>query len=174
MANKKYFIECILTEKELEEVSVFLARKADSESNLYKVLFKVFNSCSLISEQDYRCNTIVFDLDGTICQMSKSYPSIGKVYPAVKPIIDRLRGMGFKIGVYTARANKERKNIKEYLLNSGIDIDFVNCENKNRSSKPLAGIYVDDRGFRFSGRWARDESLLLEYINILFGVKEEE
>ena len=102
---------------------------------------------------------IAIDLDGTICEPKRedqSYADVAPIPGAVERIRE-LHAQGHNIIIYTARNMATRKgNVGEvlkhvgkitldWLSNHGIEYDEIHF------GKPNAHLYIDDRGFRFSG-----------------------
>lgn len=97
-------------------------------------------------------STICFDFDGVI----NSYTS-GWQGPAVLPdppvvgvrdLIAEIRRRGHIVVVQSTRATFDdgaKEAIEEYLRRHNIVVDEVT------GKKPKAKLYVDDRGFRFTG-----------------------
>lgn len=88
--------------------------------------------------------TVVFDLDGTIA---------GSVWPEREilgaPIKEGVRmlkyyaNLGYTIIVHTARRKADEDMIWAWIKHNQLPVDRVICE------KPIAGLYVDDRGYKF-------------------------
>lgn len=110
-------------------------------------------------EQAYR--RIMIDFDGTINKYSNGWND-GKIdeeepFEDAKESIDKLKSLGFEIVIFTSRASKTHninpsskeliQKIKEWLDKYNIYYDFITAE------KLPALIYIDDKGFRFTGNW---------------------
>jgi len=106
-----------------------------------------------------RKKTVCIDFDGTIIRLSKSFDKFEELLPGSKEALQELKDLGCKIIIHTARPyqNGHFKEIAEYLQKSGVPFDEINsnseCEWK--SIKPLAHLYIDDRGLRFEGDWEK-------------------
>lgn len=97
--------------------------------------------------------TICIDFDGTICQ-KQSYGG-GEIWqdpqPHAKEVINNL-AQEYEIVVFTTRANPEIPgNVEEkinvvadWLDKHGIYYDRITA------TKPMAMVYIDDRGLRFT------------------------
>lgn len=114
---------------------------------------------------------IMIDFDGAIHKYSEGFKD-GTIYDEpiknVKSAIKIFRNKGFKVIVFTARlsekyhgldqVNEQKEMIKEWLSKYGIEIDGMTSE------KIPALIYIDDRGFRFSGIWTNE--VVMNVINL--------
>lgn len=104
---------------------------------------------------------ICIDLDGTIVE--NEYPAFGRLKNNAKKVINELYD-NYKICILTARLDPElnnfdedkilliKKNIETFLKEKGIKFDEI-------KGKPVALLYIDDRGHRFTG-WNRTEIFL--------------
>ena len=98
--------------------------------------------------------TICLDFDGVICESRGKYikPDVieGEPIPGAQEAIDYMRIIeGYRIVVYSSRCNWRIgiEAIRAWLSTHNIVVDQI-CENK-----PLAHVYVDDRGVCFNGNW---------------------
>lgn len=103
-------------------------------------------------------NTICIDFDGVISKYDKWMGKgvFGEVLPGAKEYISRLKEEEWIIIIHTTRSEKEL--IIEYLKNNGISFDYINYNPENvlqgcSHRKPLATVYLDDRGLTFDGNW---------------------
>lgn len=110
--------------------------------------------------------TIAVDFDGTICEFD--YPRIGKPKLGVKEALTMLRGLGYRIMIYSCRTchwhydifggdpkqpTMERITVKqmiEYLDRNDIPYDLIDDGSRG---KPLADFYIDDKAIRFEDNW---------------------
>lgn len=104
---------------------------------------------------------ICIDLDGTILKYDGwiNESTFGEVLPNAIKVLTELKANGYIVIVYTTRSNKDL--IAQYLNSKDVPYDYIN-ENPNQplnaiGGKPIADIYVDDRGLQFQGNW--DETL---------------
>lgn len=101
--------------------------------------------------------TICIDIDGTICQHDgwKGEEFFGEIMQDAKEYITRLHNEGNTIIIHTGRNNNEL--IRKFLTSNEIPFDAINENPKlkgiERSGKPLADIYLDDRAISFNGNW---------------------
>jgi uncharacterized HAD superfamily protein len=97
------------------------------------------------------------DFDGTITD--SSYPDFGEPQIGVKEALQELKDMGYEIHILSCRTNREVskygidrtvqiRKMKNYLDSWEIPYDEILNEHK-----PVAHIYVDDRGVGHRGDW---------------------
>ena len=105
--------------------------------------------------------TLAVDLDGTILDIDldrwqeHGMNYFGTPKPQAKEVLDSLRGNGWRIIIHTCRLNptintdatgeEAKKKVEEVLDKHDIPYNEV----YTRIGKPLAEIYIDDRGLRF-------------------------
>lgn len=102
---------------------------------------------------------IVVDLDGTICNIKEPNESYADVLPKPGAVegLQKLRANGHTIIIQTARNMATRRgNVGKVLKHVGrITLDWLDEHNieydEIHFGKPNAHLYIDDRGFRFSG-----------------------
>lgn len=100
---------------------------------------------------------VCIDLDGTISHYIEwvDENTFGNIIPNADSALKKLKSRGYTIIIYTTRANKQL--VAEFLNKHNIPFDYIN-ENPNQpknaiGGKPLADIYLDDRGLQFNGNW---------------------
>lgn len=102
---------------------------------------------------------LAIDLDGTYCEHSNR-AEIGNPMPGMIELCQALKELGWLVSIWTVR---DAKDIREQVEQKGLVYDYIN-ENPfgppNGSNKIYADVYLDDRGFRFTG----DARGLLEQI----------
>ena len=92
---------------------------------------------------------IVFDFDGVIHKYSKGWQD-GSIYDepveGIKEVIDQLR-QKYEVVIVSTRSKelKGRVEMLKWLDKYNIIVDQILV------SKPLAMIYIDDRGYKFDG-----------------------
>lgn len=96
--------------------------------------------------------TIAVDFDGVISTYESGWTGpvpIDPPVPGARAGIAALRGLGFRVEVFSCRAltHEGRYAIESWLTQHGITVDKVT------GWKPHAVLYVDDRGYRFTGDW---------------------
>lgn len=101
--------------------------------------------------------TICIDFDGVINNY-KGYKGWGvfeEIVPGADKGIQSLKESGWTIIIFTTR--EETKLIADYCDDNGIPFDEINRNSRNHPftnmGKPLADIYLDDRGITFEGNW---------------------
>jgi hypothetical protein len=108
-------------------------------------------------------NRMMIDFDLTIYKYSKGFEDgilEDDAFDGAKETIDWLKGMGFEIVIFTARASKENaedmgtdhlkqiKNIENFLDDKGIYFDRITSE------KLSANFYIDDKAITIeNGDW---------------------
>lgn len=101
--------------------------------------------------------TICIDIDGTICRHDgwRGETYFGELIPGANECISKLHNEGWTIIIYTGRNDKDL--VSQFLTNHGIPFDAININPKlkgiERSGKPLADVYLDDRAISFKGNW---------------------
>jgi hypothetical protein len=86
---------------------------------------------------------IALDFDGTVVE-NGSYPGIGEALPGAIATLLRIQELGAKIFLWTCRGGQELEDAQKYLLRRGVALNvpvFL-----SGSGKPLADLYIDDRG----------------------------
>jgi len=101
-----------------------------------------------------RAPVIALDFDGTIAEYDPpAFPEIGQPIKGAKEFVDKLYEKGMRVVVFTCRAAAEVQNwLEEHQFKyDGVNIDPY-LPNTN-SGKPIADVYMDDRGLHFSGNY---------------------
>lgn len=82
------------------------------------------------------------DLDGTLAESIWPKPGIGK--PIMKTVewCRKMSAEGYKIIIYTSRADHEYKDIAKWCKTYGVPFVWI------YTGKPLLKFYVDDRALR--------------------------
>lgn len=103
-------------------------------------------------------NTVCLDFDGVLAQWELGMPlnAIGEPIPEGLTLAYRLMGKGYHLVILTARPDFLHPKIAEWLSSKGIDAPVT-------SEKPPALLYIDDRGFRFTGN-PKDSSDILDLL----------
>jgi len=103
---------------------------------------------------------VAIDFDGTIAAYvcdKKGYP-FGKPMKGVKSALQKLKKNNCIIIIHSCR--NENEDIKKYLEEHSLAYDYINYNPINdkdwHSQKPLADIYIDDKGLTFNGKWDND------------------
>ena len=125
-------------------------------------------SCKFI--RDGKCKyremhipTIAVDFDRVLFthESWQGHFHVGDPIPGAKEALSELQEMGFKIMIWTTRAQKDI--IENACITNHIPFDYIN-ENPNQPpeinpSKPVADYYIDDRALHFQS-WDRTLSEL--------------
>jgi len=101
--------------------------------------------------------TLAVDFDGVIADYD-SWKGVGVLGSPRRDVLDILHVLaseGWKIIVHSTRGSAE---IAPYLLEHKIPFDEINCNSAygNGGTKPVATVYWDDRGCRYSGNAYND------------------
>lgn len=94
---------------------------------------------------------LAIDFDGTIVE--HRYPKIGKEIPFAIETLKELNKKGFRLILWTYRANEYLQEAVDYCSSRGLEFYAVNKNypeevfDENISRKIEADIYIDDRNF---------------------------
>lgn len=101
--------------------------------------------------------TIAVDFDGVIADYDgwQGETVHGPPRADVIDALNRLRAEGWRIIVYSSRAESE---ITPYLVDNCVPYDEVNRNSLRRTggAKPVANVYWDDRAYRYTGDARKD------------------
>lgn len=109
---------------------------------------------------------VCLDFDATLCGFD--YPGIGPIEPGALAAVRRLKELGCYVIVSSCRTcghfpeifapdgqvgkdSKVHKEMVAWLDAHNVPYDEVDDGTKG---KPLADLYVDDKGYRYAGNWA--------------------
>lgn len=113
-----------------------------------------------MNSKEINCNkTVCIDIDGTICRHEdwQGEHHFGELIPGAREYITKLKQEGWTIIIHTGR--NDNKEIEKFLCSNNIPFDLINTSHKqkelNRSGKPLAHVYLDDRAVSFKGDWEK-------------------
>lgn len=105
---------------------------------------------------------ICMDLDGVLAQYNgwKGMATIGKPIPGAYDFCKQMIKDGWRIIVHTCRPGQYVESwLREWEFPEEIEVE----SNMNDGAwKPIAAIYIDDRGIRFKGNF----KMLIEEIKI--------
>jgi len=94
--------------------------------------------------------TICLDLDGVVKRYyGEPFDVGGDFLPGALDAIHAMQNAGFSVVVCTCRDTGSREYWKSRLADEGLTIEVVN-------NKPISAVYIDDRGFRFTGSWSKE------------------
>lgn len=85
----------------------------------------------------------MFDLDGTLAY--PAWPQRGTIGDPIPEGVELLRSVadaGYYCAIFSARPEWDRKLIERWVKLHALPIDAIHL------GKPLAGIYIDDKGWR--------------------------
>jgi len=110
-----------------------------------------------------KTKTFAFDFDGVLSEYDgifKGDEHVGKPRNEVVKAIKILKKQGHKILIYSTRSTKV---LKKYCKGHEIPVDYFNNNPNYKTGnpgKPVASVYVDDRGLCYKGQKA--ETLVRE------------
>lgn len=112
--------------------------------------------------------TMCVDFDGTIADYSQGFQGrgvFGAPLPGVQVVFNQLRQDGWKIIIFTTRS--EVSKLKDYFDQHGIIFDEINSNSDqpadSNHGKPIADVYIDDRGITFNGNWVDMYPLIRDF-----------
>ncbi len=117
-----------------------------------------------VSTKKYIKKVVMIDFDGTVAKY-KGWNGKGPVAPldpthGCLKALEAFREAGWFIVINSCRGDAEL--IKGYMEVHNLPYDEVNTRPLNQlthSDKPIAELYIDDRGYRFYGSW---EPIMME------------
>ncbi|MBI5848501.1 MAG: NUDIX domain-containing protein [Nitrospirae bacterium] len=127
----------------------FTSQKRWKSNRLGKDLFGKSNNFS---------RTICIDFDGVIADISGGYYGesvFGKPLKGTKGALKLLHNLGWRIVIYTSR--RRINSIRKYMEENDLYFDDINKESHDPDAifiKPIADIYLDDKGMTFNGDWS--------------------
>jgi len=142
----------------MERAELELALLEEGEDGNKKPYPHCKGSCQFIKDGncDYRNQhipTIAVDFDRVLFthESWQGHFNVGDPIPGAKEALRTFRVMGFKIMIWTTRAQKDI--IADACTKAEIPFDYIN-ENPNQPpeinpSKPVADYYIDDRALHF-------------------------
>lgn len=121
-----------------------------------------------MGDKDFKSMAVCVDFDGVLAEFSDHIEDLGEPIEGGAEALKQLKNMGYKIIIHTARPHHDEhlQKIEDYLNEHGIPFDEINKNSDCpwESTKPLADLYIDDRGLRFEGCW---DTALKKAIEIL-------
>ena len=106
--------------------------------------------------------TIAIDFDGVINSYASGFVAVDKIpddpVPGVFGGIINYIDYGFEVCIYSTRneSEKGRKAIQEYLIKYHMPQEYID-KIRIVSGKPVAKLYIDDRGYQFAGKLPEPE-----------------
>lgn len=102
-----------------------------------------------MSAPDIKTKWIAVDFDSTITLSGAEFPEIGRCNPEAIPTLLQLKQLGFKLMLWTCRADESLKAAVEWCAVRGLHFDAINeyPEQKEWSNSPkaYADYYIDDK-----------------------------
>lgn len=105
----------------------------------------------------FKPKTFAFDFDGVVSiydGVFKGDEHVGPPRPEVVKAIKRLKKLGHTTLIYSTRSTAV---LQKYCRKHHIPVDYINHNPKFKTGnpgKPIAHVYVDDRGYRYRGQSA--------------------
>lgn len=101
----------------------------------------------------------VIDFDGTLCKFA--FPDVGPIEPNVREALEILKGAGYTIQIHSCRTATYWGNETERRVHMKLIQDFMKEHNlpydelimSISKDKPIADVYIDDRGMRYDNNW---------------------
>lgn len=92
-----------------------------------------------------KVNTICVDLDGTLAEDTWPSAYIGDPIPEGIEMLRHYSALGFAMVIFTARPHSHEQAIWNWLFEHELEDLIYHVQ----TGKPLACLYIDDRGWRF-------------------------
>ena len=101
----------------------------------------------------------VIDFDGTLCKFA--FPDVGPIEPNVREALETLKSAGYKIHIHSCRTATYWNRPDERRIHTKLILNFLQ-EHKlpydkvildPTMDKPIADVYIDDRGIRYDNNW---------------------
>lgn len=91
--------------------------------------------------------TVAIDFDGVLADYHgwKDEDTLDPPMPGVREFVQRVWEAGYQVVIHTTR---KPDRVYQWLADYGFPIE-IGVSNR----KPKAMVYIDDRGFRFTGDW---------------------
>ena len=107
--------------------------------------------------------TIAIDLDGVLAQYSGWHYNIQDPYPGAKEFVEQLKEMGWLVILHSTRG---REHMRTWADSHKIPYDAINesIGLETDGEKPVAHVYLDDRGMRFNGDYSKTIQMLKERV----------
>jgi len=101
----------------------------------------------------------VIDFDGTLCKFA--FPDVGPIEPNVKEALETLKAAGYTIKIHSCRTATYWGREGERGVHTKIILEFMEKYNlpydeiitSPSMDKPIADVYIDDRGIGYKNNW---------------------
>ena len=147
----------------MKRVKKIFSSELKEEEKESKVAMIIKSQLKPIDTHQDRDFTVAIDFDGVITDRGVSIEGeFGKITDGTRKALSKLKELGVKIIIFTAREDKN--NVEKFLNENNIPYDEINenVDIDNLSEKVVADVYVDDRAFRFEGNWNRVIDFVLD------------
>jgi len=147
----------------MKRVKKIFSEELKEEEKESKVAMIIKSQLKPIDTHQDRDFTVAIDFDGVITDRGVSIEGeFGKITDGTRKALSKLKELGVKIIIFTAREDKD--NVEKFLNENNIPYDEINenVDIDNLSEKVVADVYVDDRAFRFEGNWNRVIDFVLD------------
>lgn len=95
----------------------------------------------------WKYKNVAIDYDGTLVENVHPLTN-GKAKKGASEITNKLKDEGWEIIIFTCRPNYMRIEMEENLRSQNICFDYIAF-----FTKPIASLYIDDKGMRFENNW---------------------
>jgi len=95
----------------------------------------------------WKYKKIALDYDGTLVE-DISPKTNGKIIKGADKFTQWLKKEGWEITISTCRPDYMRKEMTNNLKKQGVKFDYITFY-----GKPCVSLFVDDKAYRFTGRW---------------------
>ena len=100
----------------------------------------------------------IIDFDGTICTFA--FPEVGTLQPDAREALLKLKELGYQIHIHSCRTatywnrgsnerNRQIALVHNFMENNDLPYDKLILD----TDKPVAELYIDDRGIGYRGNW---------------------
>ena len=110
-----------------------------------------------MSDQTSEEKIAIVDFDGTLCKFA--FPDVGPIEPNVKEALETLKAVGFTIKIHSCRTamywgdvfkrHEHIDKIRDFMDEHELPYDEIILD----MDKPIATVYIDDRGMRYENNW---------------------
>lgn len=93
-------------------------------------------------------HTVAIDLDGVLAKDVWPWNAVGELLPGARELVLHYFDQGYQVVVYTARPASHARMVWDWLRRNVLDYAIYDVV----TNKPVAGLYIDDRAYRWEGR----------------------